>query len=82
MSEEKYYLISHTCDNDLYIEELNLPELTKQMDEWINEGVTPTFLNSLENNGELMYWPEYHTLIIKGKIVVPKVVEVVKKLEI
>jgi hypothetical protein len=52
------------------------------MDEWINEGVTPTFLNSLENNGELMYWPEYHTLIIKGKIVVPKVVEVVKKLEI
>lgn len=82
MDNEKYYTITQSGDGDISIYELNTKEMEKQMKEWMEEDGIPTFVKTLTNYNDPMYWPENSMLIIKGHLVIPKTKKVVKELEI
>lgn len=77
----KYFVISISEDGDIRITEHSKKELERQMS---GEDGYPAADDIREEIGEAdpNYWGSKGTLIIKGEIVQPKAVEVVKRMEL
>ena len=72
--DEMYYIISNS-DGDTTVKEVSKSELLERMEENYYGGEP---LTEIPNNYDTNYWGE-GILIIKGKIVTPEPIEVVKK---
>ena len=74
--DEMYYIISNS-DGDTTVEEVSKSELLERMEEnYYGSHREP--LTEIPDNHDTNYWGE-GILIIKGKIVTPEPIEVVKK---
>jgi hypothetical protein len=78
--DESYIVISRWEDEPC-VGILTKNELQERMDELEEEGFEVHYLDSIPDP-DLMYFPCNSFLIIKGKIVVPKPVEKIKRMEI
>lgn len=82
MIEEKYFMIS-SCEDGPGFQVLTREELLKHLQETIDEEIETNYIDDASTiDGDLMYFPNCSTLIIKGRVVAPIAVKVTKKLEI
>jgi len=78
-SNEKYFLI-YNSDGDTYVKEIHIAEFLKEIEDG-GYGDHPKFLGGLPKESDTNYWEDSY-LIIKGKVVSPKPVEIATKYEI
>lgn len=79
----KYYVFEFTEDGDIYINEYTKAGLEKVMqEEWYEDDIDPTYYPKYLKNTDFRPEETIGHLIIKGEIVIPKAVEVVKRMEI
>jgi len=74
---DTYFVISVNEDGEVRIETLNKQNLLHDL----NEGFYENPASEIENT-EIQEWREHSCVIIKGKIVVPKPVQVVREYEV
>lgn len=80
MSKDKYFVIS-TGEDGASIECIDKDDLLSRLDKGYHYGKKEFLTTEVTNEGDFMYLGE-SLLIIKGEIVTPKPVEVVKKWEV
>lgn len=79
-ADDFYVTVMCDEDGDVYVRGWIRAELLEGLDRGIL-GRNTKFINDLRNNGDPQYW-NGATLLIRGKVVVPRPVEVVKKWEV
>ncbi len=74
--KEFYISVYVSEDGDVWFSEISdIDEFLKEITE------KDKFLDTLKENGDPMYW-DSHRLLIKGKVVVPKSIQVTTKYEV
>lgn len=77
MSKPKYFVLSFSEDGDVSLKVLDAAGLQKHADDyWSDEEMCPKFLDKIDPNG-VAY--TVGTMIIKGEVVKPRPVDIVKK---
>ncbi len=80
MNDDKYFWLTVTEDGDVYLDALSKSELLNQMDEYSLE----VFGGEIPDTN-VLYWGSQgrpSTIVIKGKIVIPKVIQVATEYDI
>jgi len=77
--DEKKYIVIYNSDGDTCVNFYTVEEIMDEIND--PDEPNPRFLSMAEVEAEIdtNYWPEGSSLIIKGKVEVPRPVEVIEK---